>query len=139
MYFANTAAAQSHLSLYFGLTVTMVVADLDMAEASLKRMGPFIGTRYAENQVNDFPRSVTLEGDTEGAIPEVVLDFVALRAATLAQADTITPLDREGKGLGKLRSDNNYSRPKTSKVEVYLRNAMAELRKYQRHTGEVTY
>ena len=137
MYFANTAAAQSHLSTFFGITATMVVADLDLAEASLRRMGPFIGTRYNPTQPNDFPRSITLEGDTEGVVPEAVMDFVALRAASLAQADTITPLDREGKGLGKLRSDNNYSRPKMSKVEVYLRNAMAELRKYQRHTGEM--
>ena len=137
MYFANTAAAQSHLSLYFGITVTMVVADLDLAEASLRRMGPFIGTRYAENQPDDFPRSITLEGDAEGVVPEVVLDFVALRAASLAQADAITPLKDSGEWLGRLRNSKTYARPKMSKVEVYLRNTMAELGKYQRHTGEM--
>lgn len=136
-YFANTAAAQTHLSLYFGLTVTMVVADLDLAEASLKRMGPFIGTRYSSTQPDDFPRSITLEGDTEGVVPEAVMDFIALRAASLALSDEMTAVTSNSMGIEDIRLTEAYKRPKFSKVEVYLRNRMEELRKYQRRTGEV--
>lgn len=135
MYFNNTTEAETLLFNRFGITATLSQADLELAHQSLKRMGPFIGSRYDSSQADDFPRSITLEGDTEGQSPEAVLDFVALRAATLAQANEITPLSSSSKGLDVLRRSENYSRPKMSKVESYLRNTMARLNRYRVRVG----
>lgn len=137
MYFTNLTEVQARLLSNFGIEVTLGRADLDYAESSVSRLGPFVGARYDPNQADDFPRSVTLEGDVEGAVPDVVLDFVALRAATLADSENVTALSGMSRGLDVLRRSENYARPKLSKMEVYLRNALARVKPYQRQTGEL--
>ena len=46
-------------------------------------MGGFVGAKYDHLQHPAFPRNVTLPGDTEGVVPERVLDWVALTAYEL--------------------------------------------------------
>lgn len=137
MAYLTAVEIETRLSLRFDITVILNEADVEIAHQGLERMGPFVGTRYDYEQVDVFPRSVTLTGDTEGQTPEAVLDFIALRAASLSIAEEVTPLSSESEGLSGLSESKSYSRPKISKVEAYLRNTMARLSRYRRTFGEL--
>jgi hypothetical protein len=58
--------------------------DVDLASDVVDAAGPFIGGTHEYPQARAFPRSVTLPGDEEGAVPGRVLDATALIAYHLA-------------------------------------------------------
>lgn len=137
MAYLTSAEAQSRLSSRYGLTVALLAAHVEMAHDALSAGRPFIGAPYVYTQPDDFPRNVTLKGDTEGVVPTVVLDYVALYAAFVSQYDQITPLSSQQKGIGDLRKSESYARPKLSQIEAYLRAASMRLARYQLTTGEL--
>lgn len=126
------SAAEARLLSRFDLNIELLDVHVDMAEQSLKSMGPFGGYRYDASQVNLFPRTVLYDGDAENVVPAAVLDYLALYAAYVATYDETTPVTSQSlSGVGS----KSYARPKTTKLETYTRMASAALGKYQRHTG----
>lgn len=129
------SAAETLLLSRFGLQVALLDAHVEMAEQSLKSMGPFNGYRYDASQVNVFPRTVLYDGDAQNVIPAAVLDYLALYAAYVATYDETTPVTSQSlSGVGS----KSYARPKTTKLETYTRMAAAGLGKYQRNIGVLT-
>ncbi len=126
------SAAEARLSSRYDLDIELLDVHVDMAEQSLKRMGPFSGYRYDAAQANLFPRTVFYDGDTENVVPDAVLDYLALHAAYIATYDDTTPVTSHSlSGVGSI----SYARPKTTKLETYTRMASAGLGKYQRRIG----
>jgi hypothetical protein len=78
--------AADRLAERFGVTASPSEGDLAVASSIVDAFGPFVGTLYEWDQPHAFPRSETLAGDTEGEVPESVLDAVALFAADLADS-----------------------------------------------------
>ncbi len=76
-------AAQTRLAAY-SITATPTPKELELASDDLDLMGPrFLGTKYTTDltvQMRQFPRSITLPGDTPGVVPEKVLDWVSMKA-----------------------------------------------------------
>lgn len=137
MGYLTATEASSRLLSRFEIVANVLPVHAEMAHDSLKRARPFIGGLYDYNQQDDFPRSITLDGDTENVVPDAVLDYIALRAASLALSDTMELVAGESKGVDTLRTSTNYARPKMSKLEVYLKNVSSQLGRYQRQTGEL--
>lgn len=78
--------AQSRLAAY-SITATPTEMQLILASDELDRKGGFIGERYSETQLRAFPRTETVSGDTEGVVPDRVLDWVAITAYELSELD----------------------------------------------------
>ncbi len=126
------SAAEARLGARFDLEIELLDVHVEMAEQSLKSMGPFSGYRYGASQANLFPRTVLFDGDTENVVPAAVLDYLALYAAYAATYDETTPVTSQSlSGVGS----RSFARPKTTKLETYTRMAAAGLGKYQRNIG----
>lgn len=61
----------------YGIDATPTEGDVTLASNAVDRMGPFVGER-AEGADRSFPRTVTLSSDTEGIVPEAVLDAASI-------------------------------------------------------------
>ncbi len=126
------SAAEARLSSRYDLDIELLDAHVEMAEQSLRSMGPFSGNRYDASQPDLFPRTAPRDGDTPGVVPGAVLDYLALRAAYIATYDETTPVTSHSlSGVGS----RSYARPKTTKLETYEWMAAAAIGKYQRHIG----
>lgn len=60
---------------------------LKLASDDLDERRVYIGERYLEDQLRQFPRSITVSDDTAGQVPERILQWVALHAYELTQED----------------------------------------------------
>lgn len=128
--YLTTEEAQTRLSERYGITATLTTGDVEAASDELDDMTPFIGSRYSDDiniQARPFPRDETLSGDGEGAVPERVLDWVALRAYQLA-TDEEPPVTSESAGGVSV----SYKTPKVSQTD---RRMAALLSPYLRQVG----
>lgn len=66
--------------------VTEAFVELATDELEFMHAG-WIGTKYDPDQDLSFPRSVTVAGDTEGVVPERILNWVAITAYQLQEDD----------------------------------------------------
>ena len=72
----------------YGLEPAEVLAtELQVVSNDLDREHTFVGERYVEGQLREFPRNITLPGDTDNAVPSDVLDWVAITAYELHNDD----------------------------------------------------
>lgn len=71
----------------YGIVSTPAQAFLDVASDDLDTKYHYVGERYDDEQLREFPRSVTIRDDVEGEVPSNVLDWVALRAYALTEED----------------------------------------------------
>lgn len=113
-YLTKEDAATRLLDRY-GITVVLADGDVDAASDELDGMTPFVGSRYSDDttvQARQFPRSITLPGDTENVVPDRPLNWVSLTAAQFA-LDEEPAITSEGAG-GASRS---YANPKVSRIE----------------------
>jgi hypothetical protein len=85
--------------------------ELRLASDAVDAMGPYIGRRYSDTQERAFPRSITLPGDTEGAVPERVLDAVVELARSEQSGEDDTPITSHS----VLDESVTYAVPKTPK------------------------
>lgn len=104
-------------------------ALLRLASDRVDQMGPFIGARYSPSQVRAFPRSVTLDGDDEGVVPQAIKDWVALEACRLQQEDD-PPMTSYS--LGSM--SETFSRGKRSRIAMLQENLVG---RYQHRTALV--
>ena len=116
--------AQNRLSTRFDIPATLLAGDVDAASYELDSRGPFVGAKYLTAQTLQFPRSVTIPGDTAGVVPERILDWVALRAFQLSTQDTPGVL---GEGVSDDRV--RYARPKRSRAERLMRSLLSPYRR----------
>lgn len=84
--YITSEAARLRL-LEYSITATPTLEELRMASDSLDIQGEFIGERYSATQKREFPRTVTVDGDTENVVPQRILDWVALTAFELQEDD----------------------------------------------------
>lgn len=99
----------------FGLPGYPAQGLLDVASRRLDSLGPFVGNRLDPDQPLAFPRDVTLDGDTEGEVPDAILDWVALEAHRLSkEADEDSPISSVSLPTG---GTLNFARPATSREE----------------------
>lgn len=114
------------------------VGALELASRKLDTQGPFRGARYTMPQPLAFPRSFTVEGDTEGEVPDAILDWVAIEAHKLTGASSggsggdkppVSSVSHSGAG------SVTYARPKVS-LENQIQAAL--LSPYLRQTGTMT-
>jgi hypothetical protein len=105
---------QTRLSQRFGITAEITVGDADIASNDVDSLGPFIGSRLADDQERQFPRNVNPDGSTNAVTdpPEAVLDWVALRAYQLSN-DEDPAIKSETVG----RASVVYLRGKLSRIE----------------------
>jgi hypothetical protein len=107
---------------------------VDTASRRVDNMGPFYGARYTSPQERAFPRTFTAEGDTEGEVPNAVLDWVALEAHQLTTTQSggdkppVSSVSHAGAG------SVTYARPKVSN-EVWLQYGL--LKPYLRRSGTI--
>jgi len=108
----------------FGLTEeeaqVITGGDLVLASDSLDDMAPFVGARYDAEQERQFPRSETLPGDTEGELPERVLNWVVMRAYQLS-SDEGPAVTSEGAGGVSV----SYAHPKLSQMDMRMQRSIA--------------
>ncbi len=123
--------AEARLFARFGLEVSLSAGDLDAASDEVDGAGPFLGAPYTYPQARQFPRSHLRGADIAGVVPDAVLDFVALRAAHLAQADPTVPVRSEGVGDVSV----TYASPKGTRLDTLLAASFRELTNYRRRTG----
>ncbi len=112
--YLTTTDAQNRLSTRFDIgSPALTSGDVDSASDDLDLMGPFVGVKDGPGTQNrQFPRSVTLAGDTAGVVPDRILDWVALRAYQLATEDRPAIVSE-----GVLADRVKYARPKKGRVE----------------------
>lgn len=91
-YLSPTEAA-TRLGSY-GLESEVLAVELQIVSNDLDREHTFVGERYADGQEREFPRNITLAGDTEGQIPSDVLDWLAITAYQLHNDDE-APIKQE--------------------------------------------
>ncbi len=81
--------AQERLWSRYGIKSAINPGDTFNAAIELDtRTTEFIGERLAPAQPLAFPRTVTVPGDVAGAVPERVLDWIALRSHQLSKPET---------------------------------------------------
>lgn len=115
--YLTKADAEARLKDRFGVPADEAVvfpADLEAATAELDSLAPFEGDRADAAQLLEFPR----RGEE---IPEVVLDWVALRAHQLGQEEDDAPLKSEE----VLDKKVTYARPSESRLERRLKATAA--------------
>lgn len=112
-YLTNTLIA-TRLTSRFAVTATITVGDADIASDDLDSSGPFIGERQADGQERAFPRSISPDGtdNTNPAIPDAILDWVALRAYQLS-TDEDPPVQSEA----VIDRSLTFTSPKISQTE----------------------
>ena len=71
----------------FDIVSTPPAGMCAIASDDLDGKGGFIGFKLVETQHREFPRDITVQDDTPGAVPERILDWVALRAYQLTEDD----------------------------------------------------
>lgn len=74
-------------------------AFLKLASDEIDEYRSLMGGPYDLLQPRAFPRSITVADDTEGQVPERILDFVSLRAYQLANEDDPPVITESVKGL----------------------------------------
>jgi hypothetical protein len=126
--YLNTTDAAARLSERWGITATPTAAELELASDAVDASGPFIGGRYADEQGRAFPRSETLPADTEGAVPERVLDATVLLAYAEVQEQEMVPIKSES----VLDHSITFATPV---LPAEVRRADALLAPYQRKAG----
>lgn len=132
--YLTTSQADTRLLSVFDIDHESSFGRVALASARIDNMGPFIGVRYESDQVLAFPRSVTLDGDTEGEVPEAVLNLTALltyKATATTNSPPITSQSARGLSV-------TYATPKTSPTDSLLALALEDLKRYQRKTGTTT-
>jgi hypothetical protein len=118
--YLTAADALTRLEKYGISGATVTDGDVEAASADLDALGPFIGQRNGgSTQALAFPRTLALPGETAGATPDRVLDWVALRAYQLTQPDE-APVTEEG----ILRDRVKYSRARRSCIERLMRSLL---------------
>jgi hypothetical protein len=100
---------------------TLAESDFRLASDELDAKGPFKGTR-PEGQVRQFPRVDPETGDPEAAVPNAVLDWVALRALQIS-TDEAPAVKTEGAG----RVSVGYFTPKIPQIERRMRALLCTL------------
>lgn len=102
-YLTATQAAQ-RLGAYSLTNTAEYPTDtfLKLASDELDEYNSFLGDRYDLLQPREFPRSITIGDDTEGQVPERVLDFVALRAYQLTNELDPPVITESIKGLSTI-------------------------------------
>lgn len=121
MAYLTSTQIQTRLTSRFELTATVSEGDADIASASLDASGPFIGAKLDEVQEGQFPRDTKPDGtaSTSTAVPESVLDWVALRAYQLA-TDEESAIQSES--ISDWRA--TYAAPKVSQTERRMENLL---------------
>jgi hypothetical protein len=127
--YLEPGAAATRLSA-FGVTYTPSTGQLDLASRHIDSLGPFVGAKYSYPQPLAFPRTVTLEGDTESQVPGAILDAVALLAYAESQ-DSMTPIASES----VLDASVTYAVPKRDRT---LRRAYTLVGPYLRTRGSLS-
>ncbi len=131
--YLSAADANARLLSRFAITATVNAGDVDIASDALDAKAPFLGEKYDPTQARQFPRTSLRGLDVAEMVPEAVLDYVALRAAYSSQAENMEVLSSHG--LGPM--SKSYARPKTTKLEAYLKSATATVNEYQRKNGRL--
>lgn len=114
--------AELRLSDRYDIDTSLTTGDVDAASGDLDAYA-LVGGKYDVDQDSAFPRSVTIEGDTAGEVPERALDWVALRAYQLA-TDEGPAVTSEGAGGVSV----SYAAPKLSQTEKRMRRLLAPYR-----------
>lgn len=127
--YLTNAQIQARLSTRFSVSATITAGDADIASAELDAAGPFIGEKQSTTQERAFPRSLNPDGseNTDPAIPEPVLDWVALRAFQLSEDEA--PAVTSESALGFRAS---YANPKLSQSQARMIRLLAP---YQRESA----
>lgn len=130
--YLTIGAAYSRLSSSFNLDASgLSTALLSIASDEIDLKGPFLGTRYSSTQARAFPRSDVPDGETvDNTVPDVVLDYVALRAYQLSAEPEAAIKSRGVAGLSV-----SYAEPKIGRTEALLRGVLKALRRHQVKTG----
>ncbi len=76
----TTPSEAASLLADFGINTAPTRGALDLASRQLDSLGPFIGTRFDALQSAEFPRSVTVTGDTVMEVPQPIKLWTALQA-----------------------------------------------------------
>lgn len=120
--YLTAADAQQRLSRY-NIVGSPSQADLEIASDDLDLSGSFVGDRLDPVQHREFPRSATVRGDVAGAVPERVLDWVALRAYQHSEDDEPPVLSERVSSIGV-----SYARGKRSRPERLMANLLRSYR-----------
>ena len=113
-YLSNTAMAARLAARYprsFPTAPVIDGGDADIASDKLDASGPFLGEKYDPAQARQFPRTYLRDGDVPGAVPDGVLEWVALRAYRLSEDDEPAIASE---GIGDIRV--SYATPKLSQA-----------------------
>lgn len=123
------ADAQDRLLARYSITATLVEGDMDAASDELDALYPFIGLKYADEQVRAFPRSLEPDGsDGDGTVPANILDAVSLLALEYVE-DFGPPVKSES----AMSATVVYERPKR---QVNRRRVDALVHPYLRTRGK---
>ncbi len=132
--YLTEAEADTRLQNIFDIEHESVFGRARLASAKIDQMGPFIGIRYGDTQALAFPRSVTLDGDTEGVVPEAVLNLAALLTYRATAPDAgVAVTSESARGLSR-----SYAAPKTGATDSLVALALEDIKRYQRKTGTTT-
>lgn len=128
--YLSAAEAQARLWGRYKIEADIAPGDIEVASDELDAMAPFIDYRYSYDtalQTRQFPRGVTLAGDTENEVPERILDWVALRAYQLSSDEEPATISESIGGVSV-----TYAGPKPSQTE---RRMAGLLSPYLRRVG----
>lgn len=120
MSYLTEAAAAARLA-DLGHVDSFILADLNEASDMIDASGPFIGVRYSDTQARAFPRSVTIAGDTEGVVPERVLNAVVLAAYAKKQNIDEAPIKSESVGDISVTYATSQLSKEWQRISLYLR------------------
>ena len=114
MAYETSDQMETRLEDRFGITATVYEGDAEIASDELDALRPFIGSKLDSDQEREFPRSINPDGTTneDTDVPERVLDWVALKAYTLANVD-VPAITSESIGS----TSRSYSTPKIDQSE----------------------
>lgn len=126
--YLTTSEALARLGKW-GVEAEVYEGDLLIASDNLDALSPFVGERYDPDQERAFPRSETLPGDTEGVVPDRVLDAVALLAAQEAEG---APAAVKSESV----LDHSITYETAVKPQT-VRRTLALVKPYQRRTGRM--
>lgn len=113
MAYMTGAVASTRLLDRYGFTATLTDGLVAAASLALDNKSAYLGERYVAGQALAFPRTYTAPGDTEGVVPEAVLDWVALEAYKLSREDEPAVSSKSVQHLGS----KTYARPARSQAE----------------------
>lgn len=129
--YLTTGQATARLALYAitAAPASPSAAELAIASDALDQRGNYVGEPASTVQLRSFPRSITIADDLAGAVPDRVLDWVALRAYQLS-IDDAPPIAQEKVGsLGvQYRTSAGRGRGKVSRPERLMANLLRAYR-----------